>query len=514
MTHGEAVLIVEAGDRLIARNTVVVYVRLLVTTVIGLLTARFVLQALGVSDYGLYGVVGGVLSLFAVIAGALSSTTIRFLNYEMGKPEGDPNRLFNICQVNHIAFAVIVLLLAETVGIFYILNYLNVEPGKAGDAMFVFQVSTLVTCVGIINVPYQSVFVAKERFLLIAVIDTINALVKLGLVILLLFYSGNALRFYAVIMTATTLISFVVYHYLCFRMWPGLVKWKFCNRFKEYKELLVFNNYTIMSAFALMGRSQGSNMLINFFFGTVVNGAFGIARTVQAFVESFTVNFDVAASPQITQSVGRGDLARASFIASRSCRMCQLLSLMVAFPLFVEVELLLRLWLGIVPEYTPLFCRVMLITIVVAGTGGGILRLKDALGKIKWFKITYSFWFLLTLPVGYVLYKMGYPPVTILVLYVIADVICRITQLALMKVIYDFDVKSFMRDAYTKPLIIAAIMVCYIMAYSQLDIATTGQQVLGFVVTGVIGTMMVLFLGLNRGEREKCWSYLAHSISR
>lgn len=505
---------VVSDNRRIARNTVVVYVRLLLTTVIGLLTSRFVLQALGVSDYGLYGVVGGVISLFAVLAGSLSSTTIRFLNYEIGKPDGDPNKIFNICQVNHIAFALIVLLLAETIGIFYILNYLNVEPGKASDAMFVFQVTTLVSCIGIINVPYQSVFVAKEKFFQIAVIDIVNALVKLGLVVALLYYKGNALRLYALIMSVTTLVSFVVYHYLCFKWWPELVKWKFCKRFSEYKELLVFNNYIILSSFALMGRSQGSNMLINFFFGTVVNGAFGIARTVQAFVESFTVNFDVASSPQITQSIGRGDLERASSIASRSCRMCQLLSLLVAFPLFVEIELLLRIWLGQVPEYTPLFCRIMLITIVVAGTGGGFLRLKDALGKIKWFKITYSFWFLLTLPVGYVLFKMGYPPVTILVLFVIADIICRITQLILMKVIYDFDVKSFMRAAYIKPMTIALLMIAYVLIYNQLLVETTAQHVIGFVITAIVGTVLILSLGLYSGERKKCINYVMHQLSR
>ena len=171
-------------NRRIAKNTLIVYVRLFVVTVVGLLTSRFVLQALGISDYGLYNVVGGVISLFAVIAGSMSSTTIRFLNIEIGKSDGDPNKMFNICQMTHIAVAVVVLLLAETAGIIYILSYLNVEPGKESDAMFVFQVSTIVSCVGIINVPYQSVFIAKEKFFHIAVIDVANALIKLGLIVI------------------------------------------------------------------------------------------------------------------------------------------------------------------------------------------------------------------------------------------------------------------------------------------------------------------------------------------
>ena len=177
------------NNKRIAKNTLIVYVRLFIVTIVGLMTSRFVLQALGVSDYGLYNVVGGVIALFAVIAGSMSSTTIRFLNIEIGKPDGDPNKIFNICQITHIAFAVLVLILAETVGLFYIYNYLNVAPGKEADAMFVFQVSTIVACIGIVNVPYQSVFIAKEKFTHIAIIDILNSLIKLGLIIMLLYYT-------------------------------------------------------------------------------------------------------------------------------------------------------------------------------------------------------------------------------------------------------------------------------------------------------------------------------------
>ena len=152
----------DTSNKTIAINTIVVYASLFITTIIGLITSRYVLQVLGVSDFGLYNVVGGVIALFSVISGSLSTTTIRFLNVEIGKKDGNPNRIFNICNVVHICFALILLALAETIGVFYINNYLNVEPGKEADAMFVFQVSTVVACLGLINVPYQSTFIAKE----------------------------------------------------------------------------------------------------------------------------------------------------------------------------------------------------------------------------------------------------------------------------------------------------------------------------------------------------------------
>lgn len=500
------------SNRRIVKNSLIVYLRLFVTTVIGLVTSRIVLQALGASDYGLYNVVGGVIALFAVIAGSMSSTTIRFLNIEIGKQDGDPNKIFNICQVAHIGFAMLVLFLGETLGLFYIWNYLNVVPGKEGDAMFVFQVSTIVACIGIINVPFQSVFVAKEKFLHIAIIEIFNALVRLGAVVLLLFYKGNALRLYAIIMSLSTLISFVAYHYLCGKYWPDLVKWKLQKEYRDYKEVLTYNNYNLLASVALIGRSQGSNMLINFFFGTIVNAAFGIARMVQSFVELFTVNLDSAAAPQITQSVGAGNLERASSLASRICRLCQLLSLLVVFPLFVEMESVLKVWLGEVPEHTVLFCRIMLITVLVASTGGGFLRLKDALGKIKWFMLTYSFWFLLTLPVGYVFFKHGYPPETILVLFVITDLICRVNQLFLMKRIYNYDVSQFCKEAYIRPFLVVFLMVGYVLVYLQWPITGGVSHLFGFIITFIIGVFLIASIGLTRAEKTSILQVIRQRI--
>ncbi len=499
-------------NRRIAKNTIVVYVRLFITTIIGLFTSRFVLQALGISDYGLYNVVGGIIAFFSVIAGSMSGTTLRFLNFEIGKKDGNPNKIFNICQFTHICFAFVVLILVETIGIYYILNYLKVEPGKESDAMFVFQVSTIVSCVGIINVPYQSVLTAKEKFTLIAIIDIVNALIKLGLIISLLYYKGDALRYYALIMSVTTFVSFIVYHYLCFKFWPVLVKWNFYGRIRDYKELLIFNNYNLLASIAMIFRTQGSNMLINFFFGTIVNGAYGITRTVQGFVEIFMVNFDVASAPQITQNVGKGDINRASSIASRVCRMSQLLCLLAIFPLYAEIELLLRLWLGNVPEYTISFCRIMLIAVYVSSTGGGILRLKDALGKVKWFYLTFSFLFFLTIPVGYILFKIGFPPSTILVLIIIIDAMCRMCQFILMKIIYNYDIISFIKEGFTKPIIILTLIVPYLMVYNLIDLQGNIEHILGFIVTFIIGVLLIFTIGLKNGEREKCYRYLKNKL--
>ena len=502
----------DLGNKRIAKNTIVVYFRLFVTTIIGLISSRLVLQSLGVSDYGLYNIVGGILAFFTILSGSLSGTTIRFLNFEIGRTDGNPNKVFNTCNVLHLIFAILIFFLAETIGVFYIRNYLNVDVGKEADAMFVFQVSTIVACIGVTNVPFQSVLIAKEQFFLLAIIDIINAVVKLILVILLLYFSGNKLRLYSFFIAITTLISFIAYHCICYKHWPELVKWKFCNRFKEYKDLLVFNNYNLLASVSLLGRSQGSNVLINYFFGTVVNGAYGIARTVQGFVEIIASNFDQASAPQITQSVGNGNLERASSLANTICRYCQLITMLVVFPLFVETDFLLGLWLGTVPNYSVSFCRLVLLAMIVASTGGGFLRLKDALGNIKWFMISYSFWYLLTLPLGFIFFKSGYPPETILVLYIISDFMSRISQLILMRIVYGFDVNNFCLKAYPRPIIVLTAMFFYCILYNQIHLTGMINHIVGLMITALTGLFLVLIVGLNQHERDRCFAFLSNKI--
>lgn len=492
-----------SDNKRIAKNTVIVYLRLFIVTIIGLITSRFVLQALGISDYGLYGIVGGIISLFAFISGSLSTTTIRFLNVEMGKEMGDPNKIFNICNVVHIVFALLLLILAETLGVFYINNYLNVSDGKHADAMFVFQVSTIVSCIGIINVPYLSTFVAKERFSQIAIVDIINSIVKLVSVLCLFIIDGNTLRIYAILMSLTTLLSFIVYHYLSHKQWPDLVIWRFVKEKSEYKKVVIFNNYNILATVSSLARTQGSNILINIFFGTVVNGAYGVARTIQAFVESFMANFDSAAAPKINQSVGGEKHSSAVNIVYSISRYCILMMCLVFFPLFAEMETLLFLWLGNVPEYTVQFSKTLLVVVLIASTGGGIIQYINASGKIKWFKIQSCFWSLIVLPIGYIIFKLGLPPWWIFILFIFSDIFNRVCQLILLKILVGFNSFEFIKLSWYKPLKVILIMLVYLYVYSLIPMTKFITHIVGLLLTLIITSIVIWFIGLYSEERKK-----------
>lgn len=490
-------------NKRIAKNTIYIYIRILVTTLVGLLTARYVLQLLGVSDFGLYNVVGGILGLLGIVSGALSLTTTRFINYEMGKKDGDVNRIFNICQYMHVGLALILLLLAETIGVYYVLNVLNVTPDKRADAMFVFQVSTVVSCLGILNVPYSSLLLAFEKFGIEAAMSIFNTFFKLFIVITLFHIPGNTLRYYAFGMSLITLITFIVYHYIAYRKWPHVVKLIKIPPRREFRDLFVYNNYNMLSSLSMVCRSQGSTLLINYFFGTLVNGAFAVAYSIQQYVLTLTDNIDRAAAPQIVQNVSKGDEDRSGSLVNSIGKISILIMELAYFPLSVEIESILKLWLGNVPEGAAVFCQYTLLVAVVAATSAGMGQVINASGKIKWFKIQMATLYVLVIPVGYVLFKMGCPPYTILLLFVISDFLCRVNQLILMKYILKYDVMDFVIKAYLPPLKVFVIMLIYCFLYRLLLINGFLVHLIGFIFTLAVTALVEYYVALTKVERNR-----------
>ena len=506
-----------SSNKTIAKNTVIIYTRLFVTIVVGLLSSRYVLLALGASDFGLYNVVGSIIALYAFISSSLSSTTVRFLNYELGKEDGNINRMFNICNVLHISMALIILLLSETVGVWYINNYLNVAPGKEADAMFVFQISIIVSCFGIMNVPYQSLYNVHEKFLFPALLDVFVTLLKFAFVLLLVFFFKNNIRFYAVSMSLLTLVYFVVYHIYVYREWPEIIKWSFVKEWKAYREVVRYNNYTILQTLSTTARNQGSNILVNLFFGTIVNAAFAVANTLQNYVVMFMGTLDSASAPQITQNIASGNMKRASYLTNTICRMVFLMCEAIILPLYVEMDFILKLWLKTPPENTTIFCRLILLIALVAATSGGMFQFINASGKVKWFRISVSVCFLSCLPLGYFAFKMGFPSYSILVLFIISDILNRLIFLILMRVVLRYDVKTFLLEAYLRPFVIFIIMSAFVWFYPSLSIQSSFMHFVGLIGSFILSILLVYAIGLKQQERTKILDVIAkrvHSLGK
>lgn len=494
----------DKNNKKIAINTLIVYGRIAITMLIGVFTSRFVLQALGASDFGLYNVVGSVIGMYGFISGSLAGTTSRYINYEMGRENGDTNKVFNACNVLHMAMAVVMLIILEIFGIWYIDNYLKVAPGKLGDAMFCFQVSTIVACIGIMNVPFQSIFQAHEKFAFMAVVDVLNKVLTLIFTLILLVYKDNVLRLYSVLMSLLTASTFIIYHFAALKRWPEMIRWKLCKDKSLYKSILSFNTWNLLGTACQTARSAGSNLILNLFFGTVVNAAYGIASTIERYVDQFVSSFGTSAAPQITQNVSGQNTERSNFLANEITKITILLSIWVSFPLYLGMDTILRLWLKNPPEGCLDFCRVILLIATFATTSAGITQIIFASGKIKWFQIQKSFFFLISLPLAYIAYKYyKMPATTILWFFLISDILQRIVQLYQMKVILNYNINEFMREAYIRPAIVITAMFVLGFIYLRLELQGYLANLIGMTVSFIVGSLLIYFIGFSNMEKEK-----------
>lgn len=494
-------------------NTTVMYARLIITTAIGLLTSRFVLQALGASDYGLYAVVGGLITMLNVISAGMHTTTRRFVNVEMGKSDSNLNRIFNISRLVHIGFALFILLIAETIGMYYIYKFLNVSQDKFTDAIFVFQVSTIASAIGIINVPYQALIEAYEKFSIGAFISILDSIIKLAFVITLIYYQGNVLRIYALGMSMLTLLNLCFYNIVCFNKWKNVVKYKFYKGWNKYKEIIYFNNYVSLGATSYLSRTQGSTLLVNYFFGTVVNAAFAIGYMIENYCVMFVSNIGLAAGPQITQNY-ENNYDRSFELTTTLSRYSTYMMLLLVVPFFVELDFILHMWLKEVPEGTQIVCHLTLLSALVRVALGDTSKIVQASGRIKWFQIIWSLIELSCLPISYVLFMKGYPAYMVVIVYILSSLVNRMSSLFLLHRILSFDVWRFVRQLYIPVGKVLGVIGLFVALYTSVFSREMSVflHFLGISFSMVVTSLVAYGFGLSIPERCKLNQFVLHKI--
>ena len=489
----------------IAKNTVIIYVRVVLIALIGFLCTRFVMDGLGMYDFGLFSVVGGTIMMLGFLSTAMNTTTRRYINVEMGKPDGDPGRIFNICLVVHIGMALLVLLLSETIGLYYIYHGMKVDPSRLGDAQVVFQIATVSACIGIINLPFQSLVEAHEKFLQSALVDIVANVFRLVMVIGLMYWPGNRLYYYAVGMALMTFLTMLMYHLLCRRQWPEVIRWRFQRGWETYREIIAFNNYTALTALASMARGHGSKLVVNYFFGPLVNAAMDPAYQVENFSLSSVNRFSNAAAPQINQNWSGGNQARSLALVYKMSRYSVLLMSLIVFCAFVELDFALDLWLKDVPDGALAFTQWTLVSALVRSFMGGTQTLEQATGRIKWFQIWNSVMSLLCLPLAFVAYLLGAQPVAIIQIYILYSIAYRLVEFYLLHRLIGFRPWEYVRKAYFRPLAVVGLMVLFVVLYRWAMPADAGAwlRIAGIGVTFLVTCVLAFFVGLERWEREE-----------
>ncbi|MBQ6579021.1 MAG: hypothetical protein IJL91_14950 [Bacteroidales bacterium] len=497
----------------IAKNTLIFNVRMVVIMLIGILATRLLMKYLGASDYGLYNVVAGIIAMLGFLTSAMSATTRRYINIEQGKPDGDCNRIFNICMVLHIVMAIFILVLAQTLGLWYVCHVANIPDGKMADAVFVYEVSTFVACLGIVNIPYQSLIESHEQFHLTAIIDIVTNLVRLGLICLLVYFSKDGLRVYALMVAFVTLCSFVLYRVICFRRWRETVRHSFFKGGGLYKEMFSFNFYSALGALSSVARTQGSNLVVNFFFGTVVNAAFSIAYQIETFTLNSVNKLTLSAAPQITRNWGAGNSSRTVDLVYKISRFTVLIMAVFFFTAFVELDWLIGIWMHkiTVPEGTVLLCRWTLVSALVrAFCGGGTQTLEQATGKIKWFQIWSSVLAIAVLPLGCLAFNLGAAPVTIILLFIGYSLVYRTVELLLLKRLVDFRIGEYFMKSYLRPALAVLILALYLFAYTRFFPLEAGPlaRLGGIALTFGVSCLVCFFVGMYSWERESVLSLI------
>ena len=489
------------NSKRIAFNTIIVYFRLFIVTVIGLVSTRLVLKMLGVGDYGLYNVVGGIIVILNVFCTAMSTTTRRYINVEMGKSGGNVNKVFNICIKLHVLISIIFFILAEIIGLYYIYNFLNVETSRISDCVYIYNISLITSCLSLINVPYQSTLNAHERFFDTALIDIITNLTRIVLIYLLYIRGGALLRLYAIVMCATTILSLLLYYLRCYSKCRSDV-----NNYKDNnlsKEILVFNNYTTLGAVSYMTRTQGANLVINFFFNTIINGAYAIAYQIESYLILLVSNLTVASAPQITQSYSAGDIRTSMNLVMKMNKLSILMMLLICFSVIIELPFLLEVWLGSVPDNVVLLSSLTIVSAFIRSLGEGIPPLIQASGKIKWFQLISSMFTLLDLPIAIVFFIFGFPPQTIIIVFCISSLANRVTNIYLLYRILKFDVPLFLRTSYLPVLKVLPFFVVYFIFYKRILLTTTTvAHVFGLLVSIAFASALTLFIGFDKYERK------------
>lgn len=422
-----------SNNKRIAKNTIMLYIRMFISMVVGLYTSRVVLATLGVEDYGIYGVVGGVVAMMGFLNASMSGATSRFLTFELGR--GDKDRLaktFSSALIVHIAIAIIVFILAETVGLWFLCNKLNIPEGRMEAAHWVYQFSILATMLSITQVPYNATIIAHEKMDVYAYMEILNVSLKLLIVYLLCIGNFDKLILYASLMLAVSILIMMVYRIYAIRQFPEAhFHWIWDKTY--LRPLLSFSGWDLYGNACVIARQQGTNFLINIFYGVVYNAASGIATTVQGTISGLAFNIILAFRPQIIKQYAKGNVEDMSKLVGNAVCFTTILFGCMSIPLLLETHYIMKAWLGVIPEKSEIFCQILLIASFLGLLNNIWNTCIHATGKIKEISIFSGTFFLISLPIIYVVFQFKAPVESAYLVFILSIVFVNVSNLLIIK---------------------------------------------------------------------------------
>jgi O-antigen/teichoic acid export membrane protein len=471
---------------------------------VSLYTSRVVLNTLGVDDFGIYGVVGGIIAMFGFLNSSMSGATSRFLTFELGRQDYERlKKTFSAALTIHFIIALLILVLGETAGLWCLENKLVIAPDRMNAARWVFHLSVLASVINITQVPYNATIIAHERMNVYAYVAILNSLLKLGIVYLLIIGNFDKLILYAVLTLCVTIVITAIYKIYCARNFVES-HYKFHWDKKIIKPMISFSGWNLYQSSSYTLRTQGINMILNMFYGVALNAAYGIANQVQTAVNSLSENFLMAVSPQIIKYYANRDFSKMQSLVINASKFTCLLLFMMSLPLTLETNFIMQLWLKNVPDYAVAFSQLFIIFKFISLSTNPASTVILATGRVKIWSLVAGTLFLLVIPITYFLLKAGYSPIVPMIANVIMISLCGVLKFFIVKrLVPEFSIKEYFLKFVVVVGIIAVlssifpVWIHYIFQEGFLRL---------FLVVGsfiLILSLMTYYIALNRQMRKK-----------
>lgn len=442
-------------------NSAVLYAKIAINIVISLVSVPIIMHALGNSDYGLYSLVAGVIGLLAFLKSAMTVSTQRFISVAIGENKIEKiNRIYNMSLLLHLVIGVVIVLVFELFALFMFDGFLNIEPDREEAAKIIYQFLVVTTFLEIACVPYEGVMNAKEDMLAFSIIGVVSAIFKLILALYLKICPFDRLVAYGLGMSIISLCTVTTYVFFT------RIKYKeFTLDFKRYydkevmMEILGFTGWNTFGAIAVVGRNQGVAVVINKFFGTILNAAYGVSNQVNGVMSYFSYSFNKAIAPQLMKSYGSGDNSRMIKLAYITSKFSYIVMAFFTVPLIVEMPYILKLWLGAPPDYAIELCQWMLIVSLINEYSIGLMNAISASGNIRRYQIIMSILLLTNVPLSYIVFKMGFPPFYCAIVFVIVEIVSLAARLTMSQDLVGINVKGFIHE------VIKPTLICTVLAF-------------------------------------------------
>lgn len=504
----------QIDNKRLAKNTMVLYVRSFIVLLLSLFTSRITLQALGVDNYGINSAVGGVIGMFHLISSSLSKSISRFITFELG--HGDSHKLKKIFStaINiQLGIGAIILLLGETVGVWFLNTQMNIPEGRMYAANWVLQCSIWSFFIGLTQTPYSACIIGHEKMKALTIFNIVDTILRVIIVLLLYISPFDKLITIAILGFVVSLLMRIAQRIYCGRKFEEC-HYQFVFDKSLMKEMTGFAGWSFLTNTTWLFNTQGVNILINIFFGVSYNAARGLAHKIEGVVKRFTNDFTVALNPQITKSYAAGEIDEMNKLICRGTRLTYYLMFVMSLPFIFEAYYALYLWLGMVPDYTVIFYRLSLIATLITMIGGTGLTAIQATGNIKWYTITMTCIAFLVFPMTWIAYKYGYPVEWSYIIFIIIYIIIDIVRLFFMRHLWGFPIMMFVKEAIVPIMLVSIISIIFpSLIYFNMEQSLI-RAAFVTVVSLLSGLGAVYTVGLKKSERVMLRNKINDTINK